>query len=137
MKPGHRFPAHEIPDIAAKSGIIRPAIPTLNGSKCANEHFSGCFRQPDTGIFYHLVALTRCQGNGGVETAAHTPQPTLGSPAGKHLGGLHAANAERRHRIVDRDEFAPLPEDDGKSGSAFLWWFGCRHCNTHPTLIHG
>jgi hypothetical protein len=41
------FPAHKIPDIAAKSGIIRLAIPMLNGSKCANEHFSGCFRQSD------------------------------------------------------------------------------------------
>jgi hypothetical protein len=40
----------EIPDIAAKSGIIQPEIPMLNGSECANEHYSGSFRQPDTAI---------------------------------------------------------------------------------------
>lgn len=25
----------------------------LNGSKCANEHYSGNFRQPDSGVSYH------------------------------------------------------------------------------------
>ena len=50
------FPAHEIPDIAAKSGIIRPFIPTLNGSKCANEHFSGCFRQRDRLLHRRMAA---------------------------------------------------------------------------------
>jgi hypothetical protein len=42
------YPSLEIPDIAAKSGIIRLKIPILNGSKCANEHYSGSFWQPDT-----------------------------------------------------------------------------------------
>jgi hypothetical protein len=37
-----------IPDIAAKSGIIASDIPILNGSKRANEHFSGTFWQRDT-----------------------------------------------------------------------------------------
>ncbi len=41
------YPSLEIPDIAAKSGIIRLKIPILNGSKCANEHYSGSFWQPD------------------------------------------------------------------------------------------
>ena len=43
-------PALLIPYIAAKSGIIQPEIPTLNGSKCANEHYSGSFRQPDSAL---------------------------------------------------------------------------------------
>jgi hypothetical protein len=34
-----------IPDIAAKSGIFASDIPILNGSKRANEHFSGTFWQ--------------------------------------------------------------------------------------------
>jgi hypothetical protein len=37
-----------IPDIAAKSGIFASDIPILNGSKRANEHFSGTFWQRDT-----------------------------------------------------------------------------------------
>ncbi len=37
-----------IPDIAAKSGIFASNIPVLNGSKCANEHFSGTFWQRDS-----------------------------------------------------------------------------------------
>jgi len=37
-----------IPDIAAKSGIFVSDIPILNGSKRANEHFSGTFWQRDT-----------------------------------------------------------------------------------------
>jgi hypothetical protein len=36
-----------IPDIAAKSGIFASDIPILNGSKRANEHFSGTFWQRD------------------------------------------------------------------------------------------
>jgi hypothetical protein len=36
-----------IPDIAAKSGISASDIPILNGSKRANEHFSGTFWQRD------------------------------------------------------------------------------------------
>jgi hypothetical protein len=39
--------ALRIPDIAAKSGIVQPEIPMLNGSQCANENHSGSFRQPD------------------------------------------------------------------------------------------
>jgi len=39
-----------IPDIAAKSGIFASDIPILNGSKRANEHFSGTFWQRDSGI---------------------------------------------------------------------------------------
>ncbi len=38
-----------IPDIAAKSGIFASDIPILNGSKRANEHFSGTFWQRDSG----------------------------------------------------------------------------------------
>jgi len=37
-----------IPDIAAKSGIFASDIPILNGSKRANEHFSGTFWQRDS-----------------------------------------------------------------------------------------
>ena len=36
-----------IPDIAAKSGIFAFDIPISNGSKRANEHFSGTFWQRD------------------------------------------------------------------------------------------
>jgi hypothetical protein len=36
-----------IPDIAAKSGIFASDIPILNGSKRANEHFSGTFWERD------------------------------------------------------------------------------------------
>ena len=39
-----------IPDIAAKSGIFASDIPILNGSKRANEHFSGTFWQRDTRV---------------------------------------------------------------------------------------
>ena len=44
-----RLASPMIPDIAAKSGIFASDIPILNGSKRANEHFSGTFWQRDSG----------------------------------------------------------------------------------------
>jgi hypothetical protein len=92
-------PAHEIPDFAANSGIIRRAIPMLNGSKCANEHFSGCFRQSDTGFLRQGQSHGAVPGNAG--DARHWlmwSKPWCASRA-------HAEGAGRtdQDRAADRD----------------------------------
>jgi len=46
------------PDFAAIFGIIKPGVPVLNGSNCANEHFSGTFWQPDIANQVRLVLHT-------------------------------------------------------------------------------
>jgi hypothetical protein len=58
------YPSLEIPDIAAKSGIIRLKIPILNGSKYANEHYSGSFWQPDKGPDLDGIAYRSRHDNG-------------------------------------------------------------------------
>jgi hypothetical protein len=101
-----------IPDIAAKSGIFASDIPILNGSKRANEHFSGTFWQRDNGSVTAASAVEmRLAGRDRRRLAVRARDPVV----------IDAASfAGRRATIFDQpSQGAKAPAGIGGSGSGY------------------